>query len=310
MYRQRNYLDVALDHYRAQLRLARRAGPQGEEDLEEFNRRLRPLERLVEELDQQVQEAQNRFAIGAPSPGADPRGRARMALGLGLARHALDDILLKSHVLLFGTDGAQLQLELLLMTGRAEEARALLDDEELKANKPILRFYTRCVGVDHSGRAVPYQLPAYDWFNVCCAAAMGDYETLAGALGETFGFLEAGVVRDRLQVSLAVTVEAAVRGQGPPWVLPVLAHDHRRDLTAMLERDTRTVADLRTLAGVLALERGRPAEAEVEFRAALDPALEVHDRANPGRPVAHAYLQRIREQTGRAAAFLPGKAGR
>jgi hypothetical protein len=298
MYRQRNYLDLALDHLRAQLQLSRRAGPRPGEDGDDFNRRLRPLDLQVEELQREVQEAQNRFTVGAAPLGSqDPLGRARLALGLGLARVALDDVLLKSHVLDFGTAGAQLEIELLLVTGRAEEARAKLDDEELKENRAVLGLHLLS-GIDSQGRPLPYRLPAYDWLLTCCAAALGDHDVLADTLRDLFKDVEQMLARDRRQVSVAVTSEIGQRNHGPPWVVPVLIHNNRRGLVRVLEHDVLAAADLHATAAVLALERGLPAVAAVEFRAALHPAVKRIELSNPGRPVAFAYLQRIREQSG------------
>src|SRR5262249_15959911 len=132
LFTQRGYLDLALKHRLAQLRLTRAAGPLPGEERPAFEERVDRLQELVDALERDVQDHQNRFVIRSWSVSDNPLARARVALELGLAGKALDDVLLRSHVLLFRVPGARLQIELLLMTGRVEQARQFLDDDAVR----------------------------------------------------------------------------------------------------------------------------------------------------------------------------------
>src|SRR5262249_56026484 len=77
----------------------------------------------------------NGYAIRSRAMSGDPLGRAQLALRLGLARLALDEVLLQSTVQSFSGEGARLELELLLKFGRAEVVRGMLDDSDMRESK-------------------------------------------------------------------------------------------------------------------------------------------------------------------------------
>src|SRR5258708_32453230 len=99
------YFDRALKHRRTYLELARKAGPLGAGSVEELDL-----------LAKDVAERENVYASGAPQ--LPPLDRALLAKKKGLAGKARD-VLLESHVSAFGPKGMQLELGLLLRTGRA-----------------------------------------------------------------------------------------------------------------------------------------------------------------------------------------------
>jgi hypothetical protein len=294
LFLERNYLDASLEHRQAQLRLARAAGPLAGESAEEHSARLRRLEEGTTELERRVQERQNSFVIQAREIGSDPLAQARKALELGLAQKALE-VLLGSRALLFGPPGARLQLELLLMLGRAEEARPMLEEEELLQDKGVLGWFAlRGAG--------GYSFPAYPWLRLCQSAATGDYEEADANLAEVLEVVQAveqsNLARVRRFLPWALATEVGLRSG--PYVFRITSgQDDRESFTQLLlgvgfQRAEQ--ADLHTLRGLLALERGDPAAAAGQFRKALTLGLPgvPPEGAFPGRPLAVAYRQRLR----------------
>jgi tetratricopeptide (TPR) repeat protein len=298
LYAERQYLDVALEHRRAQRALLRRGKPLPGESAEAFAHRRGQIESLVQELEGLVQERQNTFAVRSASL-HDPLPRAQLALNLGLARTALDDILLKSRVLLFGTGGARLELELLLLTGRAEEVREKLDDEEMQQARQTLGYYD-IPGVDPSGRLTVHHLPAYEWLLCCRAAAGGDYDRVAGVLQEMLAQMQGESRRNlphlRLALPAALATEVAARAQPGIPLFAILPGTDREKMTEALARTLRLpaeAADLHVVAGVLDLERGLPAAARNHLKQALAlcPPGSPAEPYFAGRPLALAYLE-------------------
>ena len=302
LYGERGFLDLAARHRREQVRLVRRTGPSPDESREAFAGRLDHLTAGLEELENAVQDAENRFLVRTHTLAGDPLARARAAADLGLAGRALV-ILTTSHADLYGAEGLRLLLELLVWTGQAADARALLDRPELRRNPDVLGNYVIPGGVQ-DGRPWSYALHAYDWFDLLQAAAAGRYAT-AAALAER--------LRDRLRAQeggsrRGLTGEAAYQlasqagsaaGPAGAWGLPFAA----RNRTGLLEAFSivnlvaAARADLHALEGLLDLERGATAAAGEQFVAALrvyatDAA---GARVRPGRPLAERYLAALRE---------------
>jgi len=283
LYAARAYLDAALEHRLEAMRLARTRPDQEEKE--------------VKALEQLVRDRKNEFAIQARPLTGDSLARARLAINLGLARVALDEVLLKSSVKLFGADGARLELELLLMLGRAEQVRALLDDDELRENKHVLGE-AEVPAPPRPGYRPSYRLPSYEWLRFYQSAATGDYGAADAALREVLAHYERqeekGPEQVRRALPLAVAVEVGLAAPGsPPWMRIVVANmrEHMSRLLAgsaylPLER-----ADLSTLGGLLALEEGATAAADDYFRAAVVLGGAGHFAA---RPLAAAYLRRLR----------------
>ncbi len=141
LFAERGYLDLALRHRVIHLRLIRGAGALPGEDGASFAKRIDRNEQAVEQLRQEVEDAENRYAVHAQSLSGEPLKRANLALGQGLAGKTIDDVLLRSHSDLYGVEGLRLLLDLLLLTGRAQDARALLDRRELRANPGAGRLH-------------------------------------------------------------------------------------------------------------------------------------------------------------------------
>jgi hypothetical protein len=292
LYGERGYLDLALHHRTRQLHLTRQAGPRTDETSEAFERRLEPLVGQVDELERAVQDQENRFVVRTHRLADNPLARARVALGLGLARKALDDVLLRSQYLLFGAEGARLQLELLLMMGRAEEVRQFLDDEDVRQSADKLGMFEMPAG---PGRGWVYQLPAYDWFNLCQAAAAGQYGR-AGAvlarlrelLGQQRAF--ARPLQARLGLCVATEVGVTAVWQGLPVQAGVrLLRAQAARLCDAIRFTQVEEADLHLLEALLDLERG----AIEPVAPRLDQAERLYAGAaglpRPGRRLARFY---------------------
>jgi hypothetical protein len=294
LYHERGYLDAELVHRQALTRLAREQGAApGDEDAVD---RIALLQKDADELERRVQDNRQLFVVRTQSMGANPYARALEALGLGLALEALDGVLLKSQVLLFGPEGARLQLELLLTLGRAEQARELLDDPELRSNWRKLPVY-KLAGISQGKPTGLYLLPAYEWLRACQAAAVGDYDRASAALEaiatQMRGEEAAAAPRLQVEVAHAVLTELGASMPRPSLALMPEARNYlvrRTELLAMVLSLPRQRADLSVLTALLELERGDPARAESLLQAAL--------RETPGpfiaRPLAQAYLYRIR----------------
>src|SRR5207253_3520382 len=133
-------------------------GPQPGEKEEDYRKRVETLDRQAEELDKDVNDRLNHHVVNAGK--ARALDRARDALRRGLAAQALT-VLLESDVVEFGPAGAQLELELLLTTGRLEEARRLMNDTtaDLEHNLGDIAI------------APYFGVSAYHWYELLLAAA-------------------------------------------------------------------------------------------------------------------------------------------
>jgi hypothetical protein len=303
LYGQSQFFDAALEHLRAQLRLTRRDGPAPGENAESFSRRLSQLETNTRELERQVVDRRNEFALQSQKLGAEPYRKARMALSMGLPLRALDDILTQSQMVLLGGEGIRLQVELQLLLGRIDVAREQLHREDWKANRQNLGIREIAVA-GASGQALPYLLPAYDWLLLCAEAADGGYEQAAAAFQTLFDDLtgtEAAAFVGQIQ-RLGVRVvaaEVALSSDPNPWLSRRLVATQRLGLGEQLTRMSFLVieqTDLQVLAGMLSLEQGATqiAEGSFERAIALNRLGTASAQGSAALPLAKAYLQIIR----------------
>ena len=132
--------EVLKYHSRQRSRLANRAG---------FIEQLERLRKTVLDREQKLEEAREEFQVNSVNLKA--ADRALLAGRMGLAGKALE-ILLESDVAGFGTQGMDLELKLLLITGQTEKVRYWMEprQEEL--------------------------LDAYHWNQLQLAAAIGNYQ--------------------------------------------------------------------------------------------------------------------------------------
>lgn len=308
LYSQRSYLDTALDHCRAELRLAYRAGPLRGEDAETFQERLRSLERQVGDLGAIVEQRQTSLDASSRKNNADPVPRAKTALALGLARRALQDILWPVPPVLLESSGLQLELQLMLRSGLAEQLRDSMLDPQWQQDQANLGWLDvpapRVAGYPSS-----YHLPAYAWTRLCWAAAVGDYDR---AEDQVQDLLEQLRNQRRQQsehllrgLAYALAAEVALSSQGQTLFLQPVLQDGRLLLMSSLTRISSfrgDQADLHVLGGLLAVERGLPRLAEHH----LEQARTMYAIQGDGQQefstqaLADSYLQRIRADHGSA----------
>src|SRR5262249_11662283 len=136
-----------------------------------------------------VHDQKNQYNLRSRPLSGEPLRRADLALELGLPRTALDDVLLRSGVLVFGGDGARLELELLLMLGRPHAVRDKMDEPELQRSKD--KSGLTSVGAPRLPGYQPfYRVPAYDWLRALQSAAVGDYDRAAETLSGMLAYLD------------------------------------------------------------------------------------------------------------------------
>jgi hypothetical protein len=308
LYGQRKYYDLALEHQREELRLAwppdRRAG----ESADEFAARTSRREFLVTDtakLAEQVRDAREKYAANSRALQGDRLAQADMALKLGLARQAVEEILLATPAEVLGPAGIKLELEMLLLAGRIDEVRAILGDPDLEASKHGLRQTELFPPQYGNGRPlypVPYRWSAFEWLRVLQSAAVGDYAQAHADLRSLRAELAAG--RKRMQDRLAGfddIVRAFLPGllSGPSPLAPAFAAynlqqaiDEKEALQLGESALRAQQADLCVIEGLLALEQGNTRAA----RSALAEAtkLDAQPAAAPvsfaGAPIAADYL--------------------
>jgi hypothetical protein len=300
LYTQRRYLDLALSHRARQLHLTRAAGPVFGEEPSAFARRLERLEGLVDVLEREVQDQENRFVVRAHRLADNPLARAQVALDLGLAGKALDDVLLRSQFLLFGAEGARLQLQLLLMTGRAEQVRQFLDDEDMRRSADVLGVFEMPAG---PGQSWVFRLPAYDWFSFCQAAAAGQYGRAGAVLARLRALMAQQraitqpVAAARLVVCVATEVGVTAQWQG----LAVQAATRLERARAARQGDAIRFlqieqADLYVLEALLDLERGATGPVAQRLGQAEQLYAGAKGLPRPGRRLANAYRAALSRQ--------------
>ena len=296
VYAERRMLDASVYHLREQVRIARGR------KTSESARRLDELAKVLAEKEAQLQDRRAEFAIRSQGLVSDPLARAHIALGLGLSLAALDEVLLTSEVILFGVEGARLELELLLMLGRPDRARFELESAELRQNSARLGSFS-LPGPGRPDRPPYYTLPAYVWGRFLRASADGDYERAGEALAEFHESLdEARRSRThRAEVSLPLFIVTEIglgARQETRWVTILLGRERQAVMIfKLLNRiDLQVEADLHCLAGILSLERGLPDDARRHFNAAIQAAsaADVRGMGFTSESMCHAYLQRIK----------------
>ena len=252
------YRDLQLEHAHALLRIRRKAKPTGEgadrsqQNLDLFTENVTRMEQEVEKLRSlhNTNSANQRILL-----------RAQDALRRGLARQALE-ILLTSDTAAFGPTGAIMELELLLVVGRAEEAREWLT-EELEASLGDRNFHWMRVLIDASEGAMKdahvnieslqtqrdmHSGPGNQVFEIRQIFAFGVAQLVLG-----YRLPDGGPARFGLQV--ASQQEAFVQLNGFSGIL------HHQAL-------------VHTLHGLLAIEQGDGQAARMHLRKALEIANE------------------------------------
>src|SRR5262249_11880408 len=158
--------DLALEHRREELRLTRKAGHRPGESADEFARRLEFYETDTAKLADVVRDGRTKYSAAAGTFQGERLAQADVAFKLGLARQAVDEILLATPADVLGPAGMKLELEMLLRLGRVDDVRPILADKGLRASKHGLREADVVPPLDRTGRPlypIPYRWPAYEW---------------------------------------------------------------------------------------------------------------------------------------------------
>jgi hypothetical protein len=311
LYGQRKYFDLALEHQREELRLAGLLDRRPGESADEFAVRSNRLKSLVNDIDkltEQVRDSHEKYAVNSRALQGDRLAQADMALKLGLARQAVEEVLLVTPAEVLGAAGIKLELEMLLLVGRIDEVRSILGDPSLEASKHGLRQNELLAPQDGNGQpvyAVPYRWSAFEWLRVLQSAAVGDYAQACADLGAIRAELAGG--RKRMQGRLTGfddRVWQFLPGllSGPPVAQAFTAYSLQQavDEKGALEIGESALraqqADLWVLEGLFVLEQGNTRAARSAFSEAMK--LEAQPAAATvsfaGAPIATDYLSKLR----------------
>ncbi len=305
LYREQGYLDAALEHRHEEIRLAHRIGRRGE-DQQTFATRLQRLEQRTCTLEGVVQERQKRFA-SLPISVTQPRERAMAAVDLGLARMALDNVLLPASPVLLESSGVNLELELLLHLGRIDQLREWMEAKDLEDHGANLGLHN-LPAPTLAGYLRTYRLPAASWFRFVWAAAQGDYELaqaqLRALLDQQQTARQAQFRSLHRSLALSLADEILLSAHTELLLLQPLGHRDRVAATQLMDSLLAcdgVRADLCVLSGMLALERGWIRQAEKDFEMALGDSQRDAGNRNDfaSRPLAEFYLQLLRSNRGR-----------
>lgn len=263
---QGGYLDLELKHRSEQLRLVNENGPMRRERPEDFERRRKQLEDLVDQLDAAVKKAQNDYEVGQVGK-PTMRAKAEFALEKGLGGQARDELLHSLEVTV-EPEAIPLQLNLMVMTGAIEgEAgiRVGLDkakeDSETSGQKPNLGRF----GQDQ------HTVPVYEWLQVMVAAASGDYRAADENL-EPMITLREQVHRESLRnrsrsTAMHLTRASLLDTQITPMTLwRGYERAYQIESLKIAASNTPHTADIYALRGLLALEAGDNAHAAAMFK--------------------------------------------
>jgi hypothetical protein len=249
LYRDQGYWDLSLQHARQYTHLARQAGPPPGVPADAFRGQLAQSEATLQKLAQLVDERRAEYAAEAPKMRV--ADRAAMAMGKGLAGTARD-VLLASDIAAFGPRGMELELKLLLLTGRARDVWDWTVPEQQAS-----------LGA------------TYYWIRALAGAALGDYDaarSVCAELAPTGGQRPSDAIyRERLAQTVGqfFADELAAGATRPNPFERVIAQSGFGERLTNVTRHMRQEVDVTVLRGLLALEQGETAEAVAAFRAAL-----------------------------------------
>jgi tetratricopeptide (TPR) repeat protein len=255
LYEKIGYMDLALKHLQEHLRAARKAGPLQSEKKERFDQRIQALEKTAEQLGTEVQKRLDLVEVNTVNLKATlPKARAAMERNLpGKALATL----LAANVADFGVQGLELELRLLLTTGRARDANSWLEEKHKESLRGDL----------------------YHQLRLQIAAALGNYASADRELLNLHDHLDVVPTKEKVPLSrravssrfAAQAVLAGSLGTGGPcrgiWVLQEQMSflEIARTFIATL----RNQADIQTYRGLFALEQGDVARAREAFESAV-----------------------------------------
>jgi hypothetical protein len=309
LYGEHNYLDRALDHRREIARRSR-AGSFPGESAEAWANRRELQAAYTAKLEEVVEHQRDAYAIGSRRLQGERLPQARLALKQGLARQALEDVLLPCPADLLGAAGMELELELLLNLGRADEVRAILNDKMFRDSSSGLSYLDLPAPTTAERTTlytIPYHWPAYEWLQALQAAAVGDYIQARAALSSIRSGLRSANQRIRQQLQDHGLGDLGLLPGllgGPPAFLPAFMAQslyrsgERRAVLRGGEASLRAQqADLCVLEGLLALEQGLPDDARLAFARAQELVEQLPGPAPfAGARIAAAYRSLLRSK--------------
>jgi tetratricopeptide (TPR) repeat protein len=250
LYQEMGCRDLAVEQLRIYVKLIHEAGPEKGVGAAEFRQDESQLHAELSRLSKELDEQETSYTLA--SSGLSVVDRAFLAFDKGLIGKARD-LLLESDVSAFGTRGMELELKLLLQTGRARNVAE----------------WTNSVPEARLGA------PTYHWLRAQAFAALGNY----AQAGEEFARLAPSWQLDdpnaeHTREALAVLVARRVVEElpiGAPYQLrwPFGRAEYAEGLIALAE-EMQKQADILVLRGLVALEEGEATDAGDDFHVALE----------------------------------------
>ena len=268
IYSERRILDATNDHLHSLVQQQKnRIRPEMKETFQQIEEQAKGLEK-------QFQDRKNRFQIETKDLAAKPFQKAIAAIRYDLWQTALDEVLLPSQVVLFGVDGAKLELELMLNLGRVKNLYQEIEQADLKNQPSLLGFYGIPMG-NFPSYPEKFLVPAYPWFQFLRHAGEGNYLEAERYLLEIEKYLDQIQRRaeDYIKNSRRLTLISGHTGMITSFLNYPLLHQLKIDSQPIPSIQ----ADLRTLAGILAFESGELEKAIEHFQTALDSSGEIGD---------------------------------
>jgi hypothetical protein len=275
--------ELALPLYKETLVAQRQAGAAVGETPEQFTSRLKALESNVKALEKYVKDQRDRWELATPN--LKPEERAQKAIEMELAKLALDTML-DADSAAFGRAGINMEMELLLLAGRAYDVRDWLTENLINVMGEL----------------------DFRWTRARMYAVLGDYELADEALQRMAAITTApppGARTKTHQLELALNVAQVVLDavdQTPNVVGTAWSGNIRLFLTGTIHEGARFLsqyAEQQVLRGLLALEVGNIDRARQCFHTSL--AMWQSEEAQQsgagidfnGRRLAQHYLQMI-----------------
>ncbi len=236
-YREFGYLDFALEQLRKHEEIMVQMGPPPRVDPSEYFRQMHENTRQLDALETEVNDRRDKWQ--KESEGLRVYDRVRSAMGFGLAREALM-ILLASDVAAFGANGLQLEIQLLLFTGAADQVEKWTESDILNT-------------VDAN---------QFHWSRVQSLAALGQYGSARNECHSlAFPSVKEGEDQSPRVLAGLVISQAILDRMGPDlglggWVNQGFTGQLFQRKIEGLAENFRTEADSMALSGLLALEGG------------------------------------------------------
>ena len=250
LYQEMGCRDLMLEHLRRYVKLVHEAGPERGVGAAEFHQEESQLQAELGRLAKDVDEQETSYTLAGS--GLSVVDRANLAFNKGLVGKARD-LLLESDVSAFGSKGMEMELKLLLRTGRARNVAEWTNDV------PEARLGA----------------PTYHWLRAQAFAALGNYaqaEEEFAALAPAWQLDDPNAEHHREALAMLVARRALEEWPvGAPYQLrwPFGRAEYARGVSSLIENMEKQ-ADILVLRGLIALEQGDIESAGGAFQVALE----------------------------------------